>query len=272
MDVSTGVLEVGRCPVCGEPVPEPLVCPECHAHHHRDCFDYNRGCATYACPRGPSWRTTPGPEEGAEPTGKILLTHLRCGVYDGVWYVPPIAACLTIALELIGLVGPLLGVVWLAWALPMMLLTIGWIAVSAERYYLDLDGRAVTKAKSVGGRDLFEWKVLPLAWVSRLALVPIEGADSGRFVLAAVDRSDRVLPLAPPMQRGTPAFVEARNLLARLKANSVFPVEVPAAALVGAPTHLLEVLDGAGAATSGGEPFEIVGSAGTAPVGRKATP
>ena len=44
-----------RCPVCACPIEEhteedPLVvCPRCSTEHHKDCWEYNGGCALYAC-------------------------------------------------------------------------------------------------------------------------------------------------------------------------------------------------------------------------------
>ena len=44
-----------RCPVCACPIEEhteddPLeICPRCNTAHHKDCWDYNGGCAVYAC-------------------------------------------------------------------------------------------------------------------------------------------------------------------------------------------------------------------------------
>jgi hypothetical protein len=39
-----------KCGVCGEPATEDRVlCRCCRAPHHRECWDYNRGCSVYAC-------------------------------------------------------------------------------------------------------------------------------------------------------------------------------------------------------------------------------
>lgn len=38
------------CPVCGEPLHgDKLFCSQCHTPHHRDCWEYVDGCATYGC-------------------------------------------------------------------------------------------------------------------------------------------------------------------------------------------------------------------------------
>lgn len=40
----------GVCPVCDAALDEPLVsCSKCRTRHHRDCWDYNDGCAIFAC-------------------------------------------------------------------------------------------------------------------------------------------------------------------------------------------------------------------------------
>ena len=48
----TGSLGI-QCGVCGEPCQlgsrEVVVCEGCNAVHHKDCWDYNEGCARFAC-------------------------------------------------------------------------------------------------------------------------------------------------------------------------------------------------------------------------------
>jgi hypothetical protein len=40
----------GSCPVCGSELDrDPVRCRTCRTPHHRDCWRYNRGCATFAC-------------------------------------------------------------------------------------------------------------------------------------------------------------------------------------------------------------------------------
>lgn len=39
-----------KCPVCGEaPTGDLARCPRCETPHHSDCWDYQGGCAVYAC-------------------------------------------------------------------------------------------------------------------------------------------------------------------------------------------------------------------------------
>jgi len=41
------------CLVCGEPLGSPVVvCSRCDTPHHRECWDYNEGCAVYGCKAG----------------------------------------------------------------------------------------------------------------------------------------------------------------------------------------------------------------------------
>lgn len=45
----------GICSVCRTAAAgEIMTCPQCHAPHHQDCWDYNRGCGKYGCPAAPS--------------------------------------------------------------------------------------------------------------------------------------------------------------------------------------------------------------------------
>lgn len=40
----------GDCPVCSHPLSEETVrCAKCRTPHHKDCWEYLGGCATYAC-------------------------------------------------------------------------------------------------------------------------------------------------------------------------------------------------------------------------------
>lgn len=230
------------CPVCGEPAVGGMSCPVCATQHHGECWEYNRGCSVYGCREGPGWRSAPDPGESGRPAGKILLAHMGVGRFDGFFFVPYLAGALTILCELVWLLAPALGRYALSnagflgmWACVL------WIALSSERHYLDLDRRALTRAKAILGFELAEWVVWPLARVKRLALVP---EPSGRsYLLAAVDREDSLLPLAPAVRRDDPAFAEILGLLARLKANNVFPVEVPRLDGLPADEDAIRILD-----------------------------
>lgn len=245
MEVTAGELEAVACPICKEPVVEaPYVCPSCNAAHHVDCWEYSGGCSTYGCERTANWRSTPKVDEHAAPTGKILLAQMSFGAYDGVYFVPPVAGALTILFELIGLLGPVAGFPILGLGLAAMCACIAWIATTSERYYLDLDERVISKAKSLKGADILEWNVLRLSKVRRLALIPIQRGRgmAPSWVLAAITVDDELLSLAPPMSGESEPFRRARALLAKLRANNVFPVEVPAAARLGAPPDVLAAL------------------------------
>lgn len=41
----------GNCPVCGKEMIEGCLvsCGTCETLHHRDCWEYNKGCATFGC-------------------------------------------------------------------------------------------------------------------------------------------------------------------------------------------------------------------------------
>lgn len=39
-----------QCGVCAQGIEEgPVLCGKCEAPHHPECWEYNGGCATYAC-------------------------------------------------------------------------------------------------------------------------------------------------------------------------------------------------------------------------------
>ena len=43
-----------RCPVCGDEITEDFTtCPRCEVPHHRDCWEFSRGCAVYGCKKSP---------------------------------------------------------------------------------------------------------------------------------------------------------------------------------------------------------------------------
>jgi hypothetical protein len=44
------LLEDARCGVCGDNLAsEVVVCRRCNTPHHRECWEYGGGCATYGC-------------------------------------------------------------------------------------------------------------------------------------------------------------------------------------------------------------------------------
>lgn len=44
------IIDHASCRICGEEMHQEIViCRRCQTPHHRDCWDYNGGCATYGC-------------------------------------------------------------------------------------------------------------------------------------------------------------------------------------------------------------------------------
>jgi hypothetical protein len=44
------------CPICQSPVNSGVpmtACPVCRTRHHKDCWDYNKGCGLYGCTQAP---------------------------------------------------------------------------------------------------------------------------------------------------------------------------------------------------------------------------
>lgn len=65
------------CPVCRDPVKEPLrVCERCKVPHHLDCWNYVSGCAVFACRPGSS----AGRRE-EDPQVVLLARSLRLWLY-----------------------------------------------------------------------------------------------------------------------------------------------------------------------------------------------
>lgn len=61
-----------RCPICGEQLRLlNTQCTECDTIHHEECWDYNRGCARYACLNGPADQDRPSTETVATETVTI---------------------------------------------------------------------------------------------------------------------------------------------------------------------------------------------------------
>ncbi len=45
---------VGVCPVClSAALDAEVQCPDCHARHHKECWEYNGGCGKYGCTSAP---------------------------------------------------------------------------------------------------------------------------------------------------------------------------------------------------------------------------
>jgi hypothetical protein len=48
--IEAHVIEDAKCPICGDQIVDDLVfCSKCKTPHHRECWNYNGKCATYAC-------------------------------------------------------------------------------------------------------------------------------------------------------------------------------------------------------------------------------
>jgi hypothetical protein len=80
------------CAVCQSPVAaseQSTACPQCRTLHHRDCWEYNRGCGMYGCPESPPTERLDSLEIPASYWGKeekncpmcnqvILAAAVRC--------------------------------------------------------------------------------------------------------------------------------------------------------------------------------------------------
>jgi hypothetical protein len=50
VDTDLHLIQDAKCPICGDLIEDDLVfCCRCKTPHHRECWQYNGKCATYAC-------------------------------------------------------------------------------------------------------------------------------------------------------------------------------------------------------------------------------
>lgn len=73
------LLQDARCGVCGDGLAgELVVCRRCNTPHHRECWQYGGGCATYGCGGRECLVPSPAPlsaphwNQAAEPSGRPL--------------------------------------------------------------------------------------------------------------------------------------------------------------------------------------------------------
>jgi hypothetical protein len=70
------------CAICQSPFTTGEAttnCPVCRARYHRQCWDYNRGCAVYGCPQTPATESLTALEIPASHWGKEDKNCPRCG-------------------------------------------------------------------------------------------------------------------------------------------------------------------------------------------------
>ena len=70
------------CPICQAPTvagDETTACPECKTVHHRECWEYNKGCGLYGCARAPETEKLQEIEIPASYWGQTEKGCPRCG-------------------------------------------------------------------------------------------------------------------------------------------------------------------------------------------------
>jgi len=229
------------CRVCGTTVGDvPVVCPECLTPHHRDCWEYNGGCATYACPAGhvkarPRAGGTGGGDgrsvpvaaaaQPGPPPDKLPFPVLQAGTFLGFFYVTWPAAVVTIVAEILGLqaLGYDVGAAFMWFAL--MVAAIAWAAATAETYNIDIKGRRITRSKLVLGHEVLGWPVCSLDEVSALGLVRCE--VEGRICRKLICRmsvpkllTGTTFDLTPPYGPGSPDDFAMDGFIYRLESGS----------------------------------------------------
>ena len=72
-------MELPKCQVCGAGIADDAaqtLCSRCETVHHTDCWEYNGGCATYACLESPASKRAP-PPPAAQPD--LVIIENRSG-------------------------------------------------------------------------------------------------------------------------------------------------------------------------------------------------
>ncbi len=221
------------CRVCGEPLgPAPVLCPECDTPHHWDCWEYNGGCAVYACSHK-FGRQREKPSAAAVPlTGKIPFPRLQAGTFLGLFYVTEstFAICLLCAVFLGLSLAPSGGAIFRDFktvGAVGVLLSIFWAAMSAETYNLNMTQKALTKSKLLLGREIYEWPVVSLAEVEQLEVRPVTSNNDNapRLVLVARLKKGSHLELTPPFEKKSEDEQSVLELLSKLEGGSMLKLE-----------------------------------------------
>lgn len=148
-----------HCPVCGEVFTRSnlVLCRRCSAPHHRKCWSFNKGCATYAC----TCRTFVLPPVTIDD--EIEFSHRgRASMLAVSILVPAFLFLLigTLALLPEWLKGPALAVIVPGYVLGMLGATVAPLATET-RYRLDPEAGAIHKETYFGPKRVHQlrtWK------------------------------------------------------------------------------------------------------------------
>lgn len=148
-----------HCPVCGEVFTRTnlVLCRRCSAPHHRKCWSFNKGCATYACPS----RTFVLPPVTIDD--EIQFSHRgKPSMAAIAVLVPTFLVALFGALTLLPqwLVGPALALIIPGYVFGMLGATVAPLATET-RYRLDPEAGAIHRETWFGPKRVHQlrtWK------------------------------------------------------------------------------------------------------------------
>ena len=226
------------CRVCGTAIGDKArICDDCLTPHHHDCWEYNGGCATYACPSG---HHKPRPLQVAnataaaspgKPIDKIPFPSLQAGTFLGLFFVTYPTAALTIFAEIMGLinmgVNPPMALFWFT----IMVMAILWAAFTAEVYNIDIKNNCITRSKLFHGNELLEWTICSLAAVESIQLIRCIEEEQPRRKLVCRLKEDspfkkRSFDLTPSYAPGSADDFAIDELLYRIESGSTVEVLV----------------------------------------------
>ena len=225
------------CRVCGTTIGDsPQVCPDCLTPHHHDCWEYNGGCATYACPSGhhkprPVPATTEAQSQLDKPVDKIPFPSLQAGTFMGFFFVTNATVAVTLYAEVMAITrynrAPDVANFWFI----VMILAICWAAVTAEVFNIDIKNNCITRSKLLLGQEIFEWKVCSLDEVDSIQLVRCVIDDEPKRKLICRLKEKKVLygqtiDLTPAYSPGSPDDFAIDELLYRIESGSPIKVEI----------------------------------------------
>lgn len=148
-----------HCPVCGEVFTRSnlVLCRRCSAPHHRKCWSFNKGCATYAC----TCRTFVLPPVTVDD--EISFSHRgRASMAAVAVLVPAFVIGLIMSLSLLPawLTGPALAVLVPGYVVGMLAATVAPLATET-RYLLDPEAGAIHRETWFGPKRVHQlrtWK------------------------------------------------------------------------------------------------------------------
>ncbi len=218
--------KIASCPVCGEAIgPAPEICPDCKTPHHWDCWQYNGGCATYACPRKVKPRTD---KNSPKPPDKIPFPVLKAGTFLGVFHVRVTTAFFAFFFEFLAIVfhfdkSPL-GVFLCYLFMGGMFAALIWSALTAEIYNIDIAKKRISKSLLFLNKEILEWGVCSLATVEKLYHRPDPVTKGKKRILTAFISDGSTIDLTPEYEAEGPDSFLVEELLEKLRSGTTLSI------------------------------------------------